>query len=124
MSKKYFLVFLIAALLKPAAAKAGDISWSGLYRIEYFQSENLELNGTKKRDAYFLQHLVLDPKFVAADGLTIYSICSTTVSSVKTTRLGNFSVTESQIVQIVARRLRLPLTENRTSIHLRKTLKL
>ncbi len=73
MSKKLFLILLTAAFFLPGVAHAGDISWSGLYRIEYFQSENLELNGTKKRDAYFLQHLVLDPKFVAADGLTIYS---------------------------------------------------
>jgi hypothetical protein len=54
-------------------AQAGDLSWSGLYRIEYFQSENLELDGVKRRDGYFLHHLVMSPKFTAADGLTIYS---------------------------------------------------
>ena len=64
---------IAVSLFEVSSAHAGDINWSGLYRIEYFQSENLELNGTKKREAYFLQHLVLNPKFVAADGLTIYS---------------------------------------------------
>lgn len=54
-------------------AQAGDISWSGLYRIEYNQSENLELNSAHKKQGYFLHHLVLNPKIIAADGLTIYS---------------------------------------------------
>ena len=77
MLKKFLLVFLFVALtlpvLKSSLAQAGDISWSGLYRIEYFQSENLELDGVKRRDGYFLHHLVLNPKFIAGDGITIYS---------------------------------------------------
>ncbi len=77
MLKKFLYALLLISLSSPALlsskAQAGDISWSGLYRFEYFQSENLELDGIKRRDGYFLHHLVMNPKFSAADGLTIYS---------------------------------------------------
>ncbi len=74
MFKKILLTAVLALpLLKARVTHAGDISWSGLYRFEYFQSENLELDGVKRREGYFLQHLVMNPKFSAADGLTIYS---------------------------------------------------
>ena len=76
----HFLPQIFAAILSGVlllasekTAHAGDLSWSGLYRIEYFQSENLELDGVKRRDGYFLHHLIMSPKFSAADGLTIYS---------------------------------------------------
>src|SRR5258708_5304458 len=77
MLKKVYLFLLLAVMvlpvLKASPARAGDITWSGLYRIEYFQSENLELDGNKRRDGYFLHHLIMSPKFTAADGLNIYS---------------------------------------------------
>ena len=70
MFKKVLLTAILALpLLKANITHAGDISWSGLYRFEYFQSENLELDGIKRREGYFLQHLVMNPKFSAADGL-------------------------------------------------------
>lgn len=49
-----------------------DIEWSGVYRIEANAIHNSDL-GSKKRDLdYGLHHLVLRPKIVAGDGLTIF----------------------------------------------------
>ncbi len=74
MFKKLILVAaLTLPLLRAGTCRAGDISWSGIYRFEFFQSENLELDGVKRRDGYFLHHLVLNPKITAADGLIIHS---------------------------------------------------
>ncbi|MCM2281701.1 MAG: alginate export family protein [Bdellovibrionaceae bacterium] len=48
------------------------MSWSGLYRVEGLKIENSELNSTRRDKAYLLHHLILQPKMVAADGVTIY----------------------------------------------------
>ncbi|MGE4133615.1 MAG: hypothetical protein AB7F86_18405 [Bdellovibrionales bacterium] len=53
------------------SAWAGDLEWSGVYRIEGNFLNNSELSGTKKELTYGLHHLVLRPKIVAGDGLTI-----------------------------------------------------
>ncbi len=76
------LGFSLAALFLNSTVFAGDIEWSGLYRIEGYQLHNSELRGSgydstnprsgKKQLAYGLSHLVLRPKITAGDGLTIY----------------------------------------------------
>lgn len=53
-------------------ANAADMSWSGLYRVEGLKIENPELNATRRDKAYLLHHLVLQPKMIAADGVTIF----------------------------------------------------
>jgi len=54
-------------------AQAADVTWGGTYRVEAVKVSNPELSSAKSNKAYLLNHLVLAPKVVAADGLTIYS---------------------------------------------------
>jgi len=64
---------LISALFSGAlVAQASDISWTGRYRAEGVLIENPGLNGQGLNKAYLLHHLVLQPKMIAADGLTIF----------------------------------------------------
>src|SRR3989344_5765070 len=48
-----------------------DIEWSGVYRFEGNHLKNSELGDRGKELGYGLHHLVLRPKIVAGDGLTI-----------------------------------------------------
>lgn len=68
------LSLLLATLFINSPVNAGDIEWSGLYRIEGYRLENSEMRGGdgKKKIGYGLSHLVLRPKITASDGLTIY----------------------------------------------------
>lgn len=54
-------------------AKAADLTWGGFYRFEAVKVNNAELSSDKTDKTYGLQHLVLLPKLVAADGLTLHS---------------------------------------------------
>lgn len=64
-------VFLFLAL--GSSAFAADLEWTGSYRIEgnFIKDSELSSNGYEKD--YGLHHLILRPKIVAGDGLTIYS---------------------------------------------------
>lgn len=66
-------ILLLVCLFIPTSVWAGDLEWSGLYRIEANHIKNSELNNSKREKNYGLHHLILRPKIVAADGLTIYS---------------------------------------------------
>ena len=54
------------------SAEAMDLDWTGTYRMEGYHIVNSELSGKNREKAYGLHHLVLKPKIVAGDGLTIY----------------------------------------------------
>lgn len=54
------------------ALQAADLQWGGLYRFEAVRIDNPELSGSKADKAYMLHHLILAPKVVAADGMTIF----------------------------------------------------
>ncbi len=54
------------------SAQAADLQWGGLYRFEAVRINNPELGSNKADKAYMLQHLILAPKVVAADGMTIF----------------------------------------------------
>ncbi len=62
---------LFFTLLANSMAWAGDLDWSGTYRIEGFKMENPDADGTGRNKQYILHHLVLRPKITAYDGLTI-----------------------------------------------------
>ncbi len=68
------LIFLMVVLqsLLARQANAGDLSWSGLYRVEAVKIKNAELTSDNNDKHYLLQHLLLSPKIVASDGITIY----------------------------------------------------
>lgn len=66
------LVIFGTLSLSSQVASAADMSWSGLYRVEGLQIENSELDSTRRNKAYILHHLILQPKMIAADGVTIF----------------------------------------------------
>lgn len=64
-------IILISSLFSNSAT-AGDLEWSGVYRIEGNHLLNSELGDRDKVMGYGLHHLVLRPKIVVGDGLTIF----------------------------------------------------
>ncbi len=64
--------WLAGVLVGAPVAKAGDIEWSGVYRIEGYHIRNSELNDRSRQKDYGLHHLVLRPKISVADGLTVF----------------------------------------------------
>lgn len=67
------IVSLIMALFVTNHARAVDLTWGGLYRAEAISVQNSALNHDAQFDkSYLLHHLILNPKIVAADGLTLY----------------------------------------------------
>ncbi|MEZ0392337.1 MAG: hypothetical protein ACAH59_08990 [Pseudobdellovibrionaceae bacterium] len=53
------------------SAQALSIDWSGTYRFEYTEVDKTSLDDPSLRKAYFLNHLSLSPKIIAADGVNI-----------------------------------------------------
>ncbi len=67
------LSVLLSTLFINSTVFAGDIEWSGVYRIEGYDLHNTEMRSSNKKElAYGLSHLVLRPKITAGDGVTIY----------------------------------------------------
>jgi hypothetical protein len=67
---------ITGSLLSPlfsSVAHSADFTWGGTYRMEAIKLKNPELGAGESNKAYMLHHLILTPKIVAADGLTIYS---------------------------------------------------
>lgn len=62
---------LLASFFFISSAHA-DIEWSGVYRFEGNHIKNSDLNARSRELGYGLSHLVLRPKIVAGDGVTIY----------------------------------------------------
>ena len=70
----FALGFLLTMLVTTGhLAQAADVTWGGTYRVEATKISNPELSSAKSNKSYLLHHLVLAPKIVAADGITIYS---------------------------------------------------
>lgn len=66
------LLAVLCLTLPAAFASAGDLDWSGTYRIEGQTIENPQAKGgSKKTKDYGVHHLMLRPKIVGADGLYI-----------------------------------------------------
>lgn len=64
---------VVLPLLLANPAYGADVTWGGNYRIEGVKIRGPEMTSEASDKAYLLHHLVLTPKIVAADGLTIYS---------------------------------------------------
>jgi hypothetical protein len=67
------LLAIFAILAFVSLAQASDMSWAGTYRFEGLLLDNPQLDASGTNKNYMLHHLVLQPKMVAADGVTIYS---------------------------------------------------
>lgn len=74
MIRKALLTFigLICTTGILCSAGAVDLDWTGIYRIEGYHLVNSELSSGDREQGYGLHHLVLKPKIIAGDGLTIY----------------------------------------------------
>lgn len=55
------------------SAEAISVDWSGTYRFEYMELDNVKLGDPGARKSYFLNHLSLSPKIIAADGFNVVS---------------------------------------------------
>jgi hypothetical protein len=67
------LLFISCSLLTANSVHAADLTWGGTYRIEADRIANPDLSSANNTKTYMLHHLVLMPKIVAGDGLTIHS---------------------------------------------------
>ncbi len=67
------LLAVAAVLVMVKKGQAADVTWGGNYRFEGVRIANPEMSSDKADKTYVLHHLVLNPKVVAADGLTIFS---------------------------------------------------
>jgi len=73
LPRKLAIAVAVTACWGAPQAKAADLTWGGFYRFEAVKVNNAELTSDKTDKTYGLHHLVLLPKLVAADGLTIHS---------------------------------------------------
>jgi len=64
---------VLLLLSVPNLASAADLTWNGLYRVEGVQVQNSEMSSANTDKAYVLHHLILSPKLVIADGITVHS---------------------------------------------------
>ena len=69
--RSIFLITLTSMFTSSCPAWA-DIEWSGVYRVEAYNLKNSDLDGRGKEINYGVHHLVLRPKIVAGDGLTVF----------------------------------------------------
>lgn len=67
------LTFISGLLLATPAAFAGDLEWSGTYRIEATKVNAAAMNDSERNKQYLLQHLILNPKITVYDGVTIHT---------------------------------------------------
>lgn len=65
------VLVMFAFSMGAPSVHAGDLLWSGVYRIEGYNITNSELGDKNRQKAFGLHHLTLMPKIVAADGLNI-----------------------------------------------------
>lgn len=66
------LAMASSALFAVTPSKAADLQWGGLYRFEGNLINNPELSSSPRAKTYMLHHLILQPKIVAADGMTVF----------------------------------------------------
>lgn len=73
-SRSVFLIGFLPMLLFPFSVQAADFEWTGTYRIEGLFIKDSEASSSVGNEKdYGLHHLILRPKVVAGDGMTIYS---------------------------------------------------
>lgn len=66
-----FFTLILSNLMFLNSAFAISIDWGGKYRFEYTEVDKTSLDDPHLRKSYFLNHLSLSPKIIAADGVNI-----------------------------------------------------
>lgn len=100
------------ALLMSAPALAASLDWSGTYRAEWFQLDRPSLGEPLERKAYGLHSLILNPRIIASDGVTI-------VGSFDVLASQDFAYADSQAGQVWGQPRVMPVapqTDNSRSI--------
>jgi hypothetical protein len=69
-----FTAVLVAGLFVgfSSSAHSADLTWNGTYRAEAVKIRGAEMTSDNTDKSYLLHHMVLSPKLVAADGITIF----------------------------------------------------
>lgn len=62
----------LVVLVSASISQGADLQWGGLYRFEGNLINNPELSSSPRAKTYMLHHLILQPKIVAADGMTVF----------------------------------------------------
>lgn len=88
------LLVCFIALVTVQKVFATSIDWSGGYRIEYTEIDRPTLGSddNKRRKAYGLNYLYLNPKIVASDGINIvgrFDIFSSNLNAYKNSQMGS-----------------------------------
>lgn len=81
MTKHTAFVFAILFTFLSTKVFAMSVDWAGTYRFEYVEIDKTTLADPGLKKSYFLNHLNLSPKIIAADGVNI---------------IGNFEVMPNQ----------------------------
>lgn len=68
----FFAALTLVSSSNVGSAFAADLTWGGLYRVEGLKLINTDLGSDRTDKSYILHHLVLSPKIVAVDGVTIF----------------------------------------------------
>ncbi len=66
------VLFLLVPLTTPLTTQAFSIDWKGLYRFEFVELDNVDINSTGGSKSYGLHHLILRPHIIAADGIELH----------------------------------------------------
>lgn len=69
LAKFLFLISVVGASL----VQAGDINWSGRYLLEGQYVKNPGLSSDSNEYSFLSHHLILNPQFIAGDGIVIHS---------------------------------------------------
>ena len=67
-----FTASLITTLITSLSAWSNSMDWQGLYRFEFLQIGDANLNSQGGSKSYGLHHLTLRPHMIAADGIEFY----------------------------------------------------
>ncbi|MBX9766141.1 MAG: hypothetical protein K2X47_02630, partial [Bdellovibrionales bacterium] len=72
-SLKMFIPLGFLVLLLNGSYADADVIWSGKFRFEGVMLQNPNLDDTNQNTSYGLNHLIMDPRIIAADGVEIRS---------------------------------------------------
>lgn len=71
MKKFLKIATIFLSMTFAATANGMTLDWAGNYRFEYTEVDKTSLDSPELRKSYFLNHLSLSPKIIAADGINI-----------------------------------------------------
>lgn len=71
--KAFFVILTGVMALSFSSVWAGDINWSGRYLLKGQYIKNPRLTSNKNEYSFLSHHLILNPEFIAGDGIVVHS---------------------------------------------------